>query len=338
MRKPRDARSMIARAPLRAARLAVPGATALCLVAALGFAAFGLARTAASAQDAKPPEKKAKNRAMLWNPPNVDTKISVDASAPCDLAAVLKTAGERMRDQEENLPNFTADERIQYQLINAGSSDDAYAQGFAIENLQDAGVGTFEYLAVISNEGGGTSIQETRTPEKGSQAFPASSQDVGLPEMDFIFVPKLQADYDMKCAGAAKWAGQQAWLIHFQQRPDKIGHTLSFLGKDGVYNAKLKGRAWIAADTGDVMHLEISMIEPIPQMHVKNWWLSLDYAPVQFHSQNLKIWLPQTVDAYALFDTRRTIIYHTFSNFLLFSVQTQQKFEKPTQPEQKPQP
>jgi hypothetical protein len=330
MRKPRNTRSRIAGAPLCAARLAVLGLAALCAVAALGFTAPGFARATASAQDAKPPEKKAKNRAMTWNPPNVDTKISVDASPPCDLAAALKTAGERMQEQEENLPNFTADERIQYQSINAGNSDDAYAQGFAIENLQDAGVGTFEYLAVLSSAGGGTSIQETRTPEKGTQAFPASSQDVGLPEMDFIFLPKLQADYDMKCEGAAKWAGQQAWVIHFRQRPDKIGHTLSFLGRDGVYNAKMEGRAWIAADTGDVIHLQMAMMEPIPQMHVKNWWLSLDYAPVQFHSQNLKIWLPQTVDAYARFDSRRTIIYHTFSNFMLFSVQTQQKIEKPT--------
>jgi len=337
MRKPRNTRIMIARASLCAARLAMLGVGAFCVVATLGFIALGFARAAASAQDTKPPEKKAKNRAMTWNPPNVDTKISVDASVPCDLAAVLKTAGERMRAQEENLPNFTADERIQYQLISSANMDDAYAQGFQLNNLQDAGVGTFEYLAVISSEPGGVAIQETRTPEKGSQAFPASSQDVGLPEMDFIFLPKLQADYDMKCEGAAKWAGQQAWLIHFQQRPDKIGHTLSFRGKEGVYNAKLKGRAWIAADSGDVIHLELSMIEPILQMHVKNWWLSLDYAPVQFHSQNVKIWLPQTVDAYALFDARRTIVYHTFSNFLLFSVQTQQKFEKPVQPVQKPQ-
>ena len=323
MRTTRNGRRIISRA-------------ALCAGVAL-LMACGIS-LAAVAQDTNLPEKKAKNRAMTWNPPNVDAKISVEASPPCDLAGVLKTAGERMREQEENLPNFTADERIQYQLINAGSLADAYAQGFAIENLQDAGVGTFEYLAVISNEVGGTSIHETRTPEKGTRAFPASSQDVGLPEMDFIFLPKLQADYDMKCEGAAKWGGQQAWVVHFQQRPDKIGHTLSFLGRDGVYNAKMEGRAWIAADTGDVMHLEMSMMEPIPQMHVKNWWLSLDYAPVQFHSQNLKIWLPQTVDAYARFDTRRTIIYHTFSHFLLFSVQTQQKFEKPVQQPQKPQP
>lgn len=270
---------------------------------------------------------------MSWNPPDVDARVSnLSSSPPCDLPAVLKIAGERMKEQQDNLPNFTADERIQFQSTSITSQTDADNAGIQFDTLQDASVGTFEYLAVISTTGG-TSIQETRTPEKGTQAFPASTQDAGLPEMDFIFLPRFQDDYEMKCEGKGKWAGQEAWLIHFQQRPDRVGHTLSFRGPHGVYTARLKGRAWIAADTDEVIHLDMAMMEPIPQMHARNWWLSLDYAPVQFHSQDVRIWLPQTVDAYARFDDHRTIIYHTFANFMLFSVQTQQKIEKPVEPQ-----
>jgi hypothetical protein len=276
----------------------------------------------------QPPEKKIKNRPMAWRPPDVDARVSkLAANVPCDVAAVLKMTGERMKEQAENLPNFTADERIQYQRVESNQAD-ATAPGLEYNSLQDAGVGTFEYLAVISNQGG-TSIHETRTPEKGTQPFPGSTQDTGLPAMDFIFLPKFQGDYEMKCEGQAKWDGQDAWVVHFQQRPDHVGHTLTYLGRDGVYSAKLKGRAWIAPETGEVVHLEIAMMEPIPQVHFLNWWLSLDYAPVQFHTQNVRIWLPQTVDAYARYDGYRTMIYHTFANFMLFSVQTQQKIEKP---------
>jgi hypothetical protein len=69
--------------------------------------------------------------------------------------------------------------------------------------------------------------------------------------------------------------------------------------------------------------------EGIPAAHVKELYLSIDYAPVQFRTRNVRVWLPQTVDAYGDFGDHRTIIYHTFANFLLFSVQTDQVIDTP---------
>ena len=42
--------------------------------------------------------------------------------------------------------------------------------------------------------------------------------------------------------------------------------------------------------------------------------------------------LPQTVDAYCDFEDHRTIVYHTFTDFMLFSVDTGQTLEKPKNP------
>jgi hypothetical protein len=301
------------------------------LLASLAISLF--ASFALNAQDAPPQHTKLKNRTLVWNPPDVDSKLPLVNLNACDLPRVLQLAGVRTKDQEENLPNFTADERIQFQLISGLSQADSTTAGLATQNLNDSDAGTFEYLAVLSSEGG-AHIVETRTPEKGSHAFPASTQDTGFPEMDFIFLPSVQPDYEMKCLGEMQDEGQPAWVIHFQQRPDRIGRTLSFKAPSGtIYSAKLKGRAWVSKASGDIMHLEFSMMEPIPQMHVRNSWLSIEYAPIQFHSQSVRIWLPQRVDSYAQFETQRTIIYHTFGNFLLFSVQTKQEFKIPTQPQ-----
>jgi hypothetical protein len=57
--------------------------------------------------------------------------------------------------------------------------------------------------------------------------------------------------------------------------------------------------------------------------------ISVDYAPVKSRVQDLEIWLPQFVVAYKDYDKRRMIIEHTFSNFQLFSVQTQETIQKP---------
>jgi hypothetical protein len=70
-----------------------------------------------------------------------------------------------------NLPNFTAKERIQYQVFGQ------------IGGLMDEQSGTFEYLALFVPNGTGWAVQETSTAVKGTDAFPASAQDIGLPEL-----------------------------------------------------------------------------------------------------------------------------------------------------------
>jgi hypothetical protein len=59
--------------------------------------------------------------------------------------------------------------------------------------------------------------------------------------------------------------------------------------------------------------------------------VSVDYAPVKFKSQNAEVWLPQSAVVYTEYYERRTIIRHTFSDFQLFSVRTQQVIQKPNQ-------
>jgi hypothetical protein len=72
-------------------------------------------------------------------------------------------------------------------------------------------------------------------------------------------------------------------------------------------------------------------MEEIAAAKVRHWSLSIDYAPVQFQMRDVRVWLPQVVDAYYDFGEYRLVVYHTFNNFLLFSVQTDQKIEKPKQ-------
>jgi hypothetical protein len=67
--------------------------------------------------------------------------------------------------------------------------------------------------------------------------------------------------------------------------------------------------------------------------------VSIDDAPVAFLSRNIELWLPKSAVAYTDHGKRRTIIEHTFTDFQLFSVQTQQVIGKPKEtekPEEKP--
>lgn len=265
----------------------------------------------------QPPQDRPKKQNLNWNPPEVDAHIgSLSATPPCELPQVLDQGAARAKDMIDNLENFTATETIAYEFFDQ------------MGDLQDGGRGTFDYLVVLG-QGGGTAIEETRTPTKGSRAFPASSQDTALPEIALIFSARFQADYAMRCEGSGNWNGTPAWVVRFDQRKDRPAETLTFQGRTAVYHGQLKGRAWIKQGTGEVMHLETSLMEAVPMMHVKNWYLRVDYAPVQFHSKDVTIWLPKSVNAYCQFEQGRTIIDHDFANFMLFSVNTQQQIAKP---------
>jgi hypothetical protein len=266
-------------------------------------------------------QKKPNKRSLYWNPPAVDSPIHPLASSPpCVLASVLEQAAVSVNGLITNLQNFTAQEKIQYQTSDR--------QGLVL----DLGAETFDYIVVFEKSPGGLVFQEMRNPTHGSSLSPAATQDMGVPEMVLIFLPNMQADYEMSCEGEAEWDHQPTWIVRFRQRKEKPNRTYSYRVDKVVYPVGLKGRAWIAADSGQVVHMETGLMEEVPAVNVRRAYLSIDYAPVQFQSQHLKIWLPQSVEGYCDFGDHRSIVYHTFADFMLFSVQTNQEIEKPKVP------
>jgi VWFA-related protein len=280
---------------------------------------------AATARPAQPPtraEKIAKIKALYWNPPDVDPRKEdrVDASE-CELDEVLTQAAARATELVTNLQNFTAEEHIVYRVLGGGAQQ------------IDSGIGDFDYNALLVHHTEGFKVAETRVAERGSQPFPAALNNIGLPEMALIFLPELQQNYEMHCGGAALWQGQSAWLITLRQRKDRPDHTAAFSAPNGdIFPAPLKGRAWIAQDTGEVLHLEVGLVHPMAQVGVAGWFLSIDYGPVKFRTRNVEVWLPKFVETYGDSDYRRTMVSHEFSNFLLFSVDTNQHVSSPPSP------
>jgi len=275
---------------------------------------------AAQAQLPKGSEKKSTNRPLFWAPPQIDVPVrSHDLPQMCLLPDVLTQAANAANKLYDNLQSFTAQEDVEY--------ESQYHSGI----VQDSRKGTFNYIVIFQQSPAGMSMQEDRQPTHGSHSFGDSTQDVGLPEMVLMFLPEIQNEYEMSCEASVEWNGQRANVVHFVSRKDKTSRTLSFRSKAGkVYPARIKGRAWISADSGEVLHFEAGLMGEMPQVTVHEWYIAIDYAPVQFQSQNVRMSLPQSVDAYCDFGDHRTISYHTFTNFLLFSVQTGQSIANPT--------
>lgn len=72
-------------------------------------------------------------------------------------------------------------------------------------------------------------------------------------------------------------------------------------------------------------------MQAVPLLQLRGEAVSIDYAPVQFHSQDVKLWLPRAAEVFSDFGERRFHVRHDFSDFQLFSVSVK-TVEKPKPP------
>jgi VWFA-related protein len=267
-----------------------------------------------------PRKKKESTPALDWDPPNVDAPVpSISAAQSCALPDVLKKAGQRADELANHLQNFDAHEQISFEQTDS--------QGMTEKSME----AKFDYL-VDFGEHSGHKLHETRTLVAATGDRELSGLvDVGLPALAMVFHPALQSDYQMRCEGLSQWNDQPAWVVYFEQRKGKHPRTVSMGTAMNVYPVSLKGRAWIAVDSGQIMHLETNLVDGVVALQLRANAVSVDYGPVKFHSQNAEVWLPQFAIVYTEYFERRTIIRHTFSDFQLFSVRTQQVIQGPNQ-------
>jgi VWFA-related protein len=267
-----------------------------------------------------PRKGKESTPAPSWNPPDVDAAVPTTAAVPpCALAGVLKVAGQRAEELGDHLQNFDAQEQVRFEQTDP--------QGMGEQSM----AAKFDYL-VDFGEQSGHKLHETRTFVAGSgDANLGAFVDVGLPAFALIFHPALQGDYEMRCDGLAQWNGRPAWVVYFEQTKKKRPRTVSMGTASASYPVGVKGRAWIAAGSGQIVHMETNLVSGLAALELRSNAVSVDYAPVKFHSQNVEVWLPQSAMVYTEYFRRRTIIQHTFSDFQLFSVGTQQVIQKPAQ-------
>lgn len=312
-----------------------PIASCRTALALLSTVALFVTLTAAKIPPASPsPQREKKVPALHWDPPRVDAPTaSLSTTPPCVLPDVLKQVGQRTGELVDHLQNFVAHESVRYEQASTHAGPGLSGNSLGIQETAPAEIsasGKFDYIVDFGAKSATPRVHETRTPLPETDGHLGAVLDQGVPVLALVFSPALRDDYDMRCEGATLWKGQHAWVVHFQQRKDKTPRTVKVATPEKIYRVGIKGRAWIASDSGQVLHLESNLMERVPIIDLEQNAYSVDYAPVKFHAQNVELWLPQFVLGYTDFAHQRITTEHTFSDFQIFSVQT--TIRKPTDP------
>jgi tetratricopeptide (TPR) repeat protein len=265
-----------------------------------------------------------------WLPPDVDEKMppveKVEAGAKagagtaCDIAAVVAGVGNRVQELVGNVDRYTATESLYHETINkwgTASSTDTRK---------------FNYVASIGEiRPGYFDVEEYRDAKGTAVGFPEGIATLGLPSMALLFHPHNADSFDMVCEGLTHWDGVPVWQVHFRQRPDKPSTMRSYReGAEGPSRpVAMKGRAWIAVESYQLVRLETDLIAPLPEIQLYADHTIIDYGPVHFRGASTELWLPTSGEVFFHWKSHRIHRRHTFDKFLLFSVDDKQKISAP---------
>jgi hypothetical protein len=255
-----------------------------------------------------------------WLPPDVDENAPLVEETACSVDEVVQKAEERILEFVRNVDRFTATESLRHQSINKhGQASAPVGRKFdyvvSIEEVRHGHLGVSEY------RNGGLALNE----------FPGGIVTSGLPALVLIFHPYYASNYEMTCEGLARSNDELAWQMHFRQKPDMPNELKSYqFGITGpAYSVSLKGRAWISADSYQIVRMETDLVSPIPQIQLSAEHTAIEYGPVKFREGDVNLWLPRSAEVYFAWRGQQVHRRHSFDHYMLFTVDDKQRINAP---------
>jgi hypothetical protein len=255
-----------------------------------------------------------------WLPADVDEKVPPVEETACSVDEVVQKAEERILELVRNVDRFTATESLTHQSINKhGQSSAPVGRKFdyvvSIHEVRQGHLGVTEY------RNGGLALNE----------FPGGIVTNGLPVLVLIFHPYYAPSYEITCEGLARSNDRLAWQVHFRQKPDMPNELKSYqFGITGrSYSVRLKGRAWISADSYQIVRMETDLVSPIPQLKLLAEHTTIEYGPVKFREGDVNLWLPLSAEVYFDWRGQRVHRRHSFDHYMLFTVDDKQRINAP---------
>jgi tetratricopeptide (TPR) repeat protein len=256
-----------------------------------------------------------------WLPPDVDENVPpVEPKTVCALEEVVQQAGKRIEEFVTNVDRFTATEFLEHESINK----------WGIAKFPETR--RFDYAVSIKQYSPGYfDVLEYRGNKYSSVEFPAGVETLGLPSLSLIFHPSNAGHFAMSCEGLGQWHGIPTWQVHFRQRPDKPNTTREYkIGMNGVsHPVALRGRAWIAADSYQIVRMETDLVGTLPEIRLLTDHVVVEYGPVRFKHQDVEMWLPKSAELHSDWRGKRMRRRHSFSNYILCSVDEEQSISAP---------
>ena len=249
-----------------------------------------------------------------------ELKHLMPASSQEMLPEILRRVGATVADFFDNFSNTTCTEHVI-------SAVDVPGETLALH--YDA---TLNYVALVKRGGDNTRLEEYRTDSKGKVVHLEAQRTVvtiGFVSMTVHFHPRFQADSRFSFLGREKVAGQDAYLVAFAQRPGVARRTSLVVFKDRTASVLVQGVAWIDPLNFRILRLRTDIERPDSTVSLVRETTEIDYFQVTFKQGGKSLWLPRRVNVSGQMGRYTYQNLHSYSNYRLFVVQTEESGSRP---------
>jgi hypothetical protein len=202
------------------------------------------------------------------------------------------------------------------------------------ERLSDSGkviekeVSTFDYLVILSTEGGELNLAESRiVPEDAKQQKKPRSPLLisnGFSMLFLVFHPYYLDSFQFSREGEEGIDGRMLTKIHFQHIPGmRSPAALAVRGRE--YPLDLAGTAWVDPTTGVIAKLTADLGVGMDDVGLRSLRAEVRFAAVTFHDSPKTFWLPAEATVEVATRHQHWRNTHEFSGYRRFSVDTKQQ-------------
>jgi hypothetical protein len=190
---------------------------------------------------------------------------------------------------------------------------------------------TYDYLIMISTEGGDLKLVESRLAAEGGKQQKKSSSALlisnGFSTLFLVFHPYYAAGFQFTREGEESVDGRMLTKIHFQHIPGmRSPAALAVRGRE--YPLDFQGTAFVDPQTGVIHKLTANIDSGMEDVGLRSLRSEIRFASVTFHDPPESFWLPAgvTVDVETYHQHWRNT--HEFSSYRRFAVNTKEQVAK----------
>lgn len=228
-----------------------------------------------------------------------------------------------------------ADPNLESLLERAGASAEKFWRDLGsvscVETMSQSKIGdkgkvlsrqssVYDYIIVSGGRTGRPTVEESRVLQKEEQkrrplAYLVTS---GFSVLSLVFHPYYQDSFEFSTNGEETIDGRRAIRVRFSQAPGT--RSLSALRLRGqLYPLNIKGEAWLDDETGAVLKIQSSLLEPKEELGLRTLDSSVRYQQVTFDGGKA-CWVPVEASVEASTKRQRWQNVHAFSDHKYFSV------------------
>jgi len=233
------------------------------------------------------------------------------------LPTLLQRTGEVMSEYVERFSDVRCSEKVTQQKFRNNGSEKV--------DLKEES--SYDYLVILSNNGGELSLSESRLPVKEAKADKKNRSMLvsnGFATLFLVFHPLYANSFEFSNAGEEVVDGRRLTKITFRHiRGTRTPAALALRGRE--YPLELSGTAWIDPETASLARITGGVENTMADVGLNALQTDVVFAPFPFKDLEKTYWFPQRAIVEVETPRQHWRNTHEFTNYKRFSVSAEEQ-------------